>query len=735
MSRQLISMFAVSPPAAPIQRYGDLYSWGNGGTSKLGTLAAQSRSSPSQVGAFSDWQQLSTCTSAALGIRSDGTLWAWGTNSNGSLGVGDITARSSPVQVGALTNWKATSGMWTSVMATKTDGTLWGWGYNANGQLCTGDTTNRSSPVQIGADTAWSQVSSGYDHCHGIKMDGTLWAWGQANSGQLGNNATSPASYSSPIQIGGLTNWFQVSSGFRNTAAIKCDGTLWVWGSNSNGELGKGNLTAYSSPVQVGALTNWVYALMTDGACYALKSDGTLWSWGLNNYGQLGHGNTTNRSSPVQVGALTSWRVISAASGSVAFAAGGALGLRSDGTLWSWGAGTVGQNGNGTLNNYSSPIQVGAETDWTNACRGGIAISSHNDNAAVFGTRNANGAPPALPVPALAGYGLYVMGDNFNGNLSYARLGSITRPIFISNALRWRSIACLKNLTSWGVRSDSKAYSVGSSANGYRGNGAPTGYLPVAIGSDTTWYEISCGLGVKAGGLYAWGANNYGQLGLSDTTTRSSPVQVGALSTWKTCSSNGVTGAAIKTDGTLWTWGLNSNGQLGSGTTTNRSSPVQVGALTTWRSVVVSADDTNVSIMAIKTDGTLWGWGYNTDGRLGDGSTTNRSSPVQVGAATNWNKVTQGFAINTASELYQLGTTLTQIAGAWADIASSGEHQMAIKTDGTAWSWGLNDYGQLGLGDYTDRVTPTQVTGILKAKRAIAAQGVSVILRPVGADA
>ena len=126
-----------------------------------------------------------------------------------------------------------------------------------------------------------------------------------------------------------------------------------------------------------------------------------------------------------------------------------------------------------------------------------------------------------------------------------------------------------------------------------------------------------------------------GQLGLSRPTTfaggLSSPVQIGALTTWSKVVGQGYSCFAIKTDGTLWSWGLNTNGQLGQNDTVNRSSPVQVGALTTWLQTTGSNE-----CIAQKTDGTLWSWGLNTNGQLGQNDTVNRSSPVQVGAATNW---------------------------------------------------------------------------------------------------
>jgi len=146
-------------------------------------------------------------------------LWSWGGNASGELGLGDTTDRSSPNQIGALTDWLNVSlGRFHSV-ATKTDGTLWSWGKNQHGQLGTNNTTYRSSPVQVGALTSWLLVSAGGYSSYAVKTDGTLWSWGLNAQGQLGlGNQTN---YSSPKQIGALTTWLNVISGYNWVIAWK----------------------------------------------------------------------------------------------------------------------------------------------------------------------------------------------------------------------------------------------------------------------------------------------------------------------------------------------------------------------------------------------------------------------------------------------------------------------------------------------------------------------------------
>ena len=232
---------------------------------------------------------------------------------------------------------------------------------------------------------------------------------------------------------------------------------------------------------------------------------------------------------------------------------------------------------------------------------------------------------------------------------------------------------------------DKKLYMWGVGSTGALGDGTTANKSsPVQIGALVTWKAITCGflvgLAVKNDGtMWTWGYNNAGALGTGNLTSYSSPVQIGALTTWSvnlTCGQ--AASLAIKTDGTLWGWGYNAQGQLGQGNTTNYSSPVQVGALTTWSKVAMG--NQGYHTLAIKTDGTLWSWGMNYQGALGLGNTTYYSSPVQVGALTTWSTVTAGYA-----------TTC------------------AIKTDGTMWSWGHNSVGQLGQNNTTAYSSPVQV--------------------------
>jgi len=732
MSGAILALLGATPAAEPPLEDGALYSWGfsNTGERKLGDNVQTPRSSPVQVGVVATWLQIAVGEYTVLATRSDGTLWAWGNNTNGTAGKGTTgTVYSLPSQVGALTNWDTISGQYRFVVAIKKDNSLWTWGNSDAGQGGRGSTVQTSSPNQVGALYDWMQASAGLTGCMAVRLDGTLWSWGANTLGVLMLGAT--GSVSSPTQVGRDTNWFSVSVGGEHSLAIRTDGTLWAAGRNDYGELGTGNLTSRSSPVQVGLLTDWVLAVAAYNFSLAIKADGTLWAWGRNGLGQLAQGNTTNRSSPVQIGTGTDWRWITANLGTEFTSSSAIHAIKADGTLWAWGSGLSGQGGTGNTTTYSSPVQVGAQTDWTMASRGGGLLSAAGGQTA-FGLRNADGGPPPLPDPASAGYDLFVAGNNNNFALAYPAAYNITAPLYIAAGQRWRSVISLKDNNSYGIRGDGKAYACGIANGGYRGatitSIAANPNLLVTTGATGASMVVPGAL-ISGGRLWCWGSNAFGQVGDSTTTPRSSPVQIGALTTWASVSSNGISTYAIKDDGTLWSWGGNGNGQLGNGNTTPRSSPVQVGALTNWLQVFIGSDTTDNTVMAVKTDGTLWGWGSNVNGRIGDGTTTSRSSPVQAGAATTWREATLGYAIRTTGAVYQLATTHVLLSGTWVDVSSSGQHHALVNAAGEFYTWGLNDRGQLGLGDLTDRASPTLVSSIPRLGKAIScSEGTTVFM-------
>jgi alpha-tubulin suppressor-like RCC1 family protein len=347
-------------------RFAGLWTWGQNNDGQLGdntgSPSSGEKSSPVQtVSAGTNWKQVAAGRSHTAAIKTDGTLWTWGENTLGGLGDNTVTVRSSPVQtVSAGTNWKQVNGGQIHTVAIKTDGTLWTWGFNTQGQLGDNSRTHRSSPVQtVAGGTNWKQVACGATHTTAIKTDGTLWTWGNNGGGQLGDNSITHRS--SPIQtVAAGTNWKLLACGGYYTAAIKTDGTLWIWGRNGDGQLGDNSINPKSSPIQtVAGGTNWKLVNGGETHTAAIKTDGTLWLWGENTNGELGDNSRTHRSSPVQtVAGGTNWKLVDG--GHYHTAA-----IKTDGTLWTWGRNNYRQLGELTFNNRSSPVQtVSGGTNW-----------------------------------------------------------------------------------------------------------------------------------------------------------------------------------------------------------------------------------------------------------------------------------------------------------------------------------------------------------------------------------
>ena len=226
--------------------------------------------------------------------------------------------------------------------------------------------------------------------------------------------------------------------------------------------------------------------------------------------------------------------------------------------------------------------------------------------------------------------------------------------------------------------------------------------------------------------LYVWGSNAYGHLGLNNRTPYSSPIQIPGTQ-WSRSTHTYKTTIATKTDGTLWAWGTNNFGQIGQNSLIQYSSPVQIPG-TQWNNISALDD----AFYSTKTDGTLWSWGINNLGGLGQNDNAHRSSPVQI-AGTQWNYLASSSygsvasATKTDNTLWIWGSNFygplgqnntteysspTQVPGTqWNTVTTNRYQTIATKTDGTLWSWGLNEGGQLGDNSRTYRSSPVQIPG------------------------
>jgi hypothetical protein len=328
--------------------------------------------------------------------------------------------------------------------------------------------------------------------------------------------------------------------------------------------------------------------------------------------------------------------------------------------LWSWGLNTEGPLGLNDIINRSSPVQVGTGTIWNPNAFAAALDSSH-----------------AIKTDGT----LWNWGNNVNGQLGINSTADRSSPTQVDASTNWSKIAA-HGYSVMAIKTDGTLWTWGKNDYGQLGlSDIINRSSPVQVGAGTTWLKIANGdylsLAIKTDGtLWVWGNGNVTGLN-TPAISRSSPTQIGSSTDWADIAAGGNQNLALKTNGTLWSWGNNYYGSLGLniGQQASRSSPTQVGADTNWSSISIG----NHVACAIKTNGTLWSWGYNGEGQLGQNDRVYRSSPVQIGAGTTWSKLNN----------YQAMT--------------------AIKTDGTLWSWGDNPNGNLGLNNAVSKSSPTQI--------------------------
>ncbi|MDR2560722.1 MAG: Ig-like domain-containing protein [Holophagales bacterium] len=584
-----------------------------------------------------------------------------------------VTVRSVSSSIG---EWASVSAGNTHSLGIKSDGTLWAWGANYHGNLGYGNTDTKKCMTRVGTASDWSKIWAGDSHSLGIKTDGSLWSWGCNDSGQLGLGDTKDKYV--PTRIGTDTDWVALSgngSGF----ALKSNGTLWAWGDNSYGKLGIGDNVNRLVPIQVGTDEDWAAVSSSSNCSYALKYDGSLWAWGRNESGQLGLGDSLDRNNPTRVGMDTDWAAISASTSSC-------RALKSNGTLWAWGNNANGYLGLGDNLKRDVPTQIGVADDWTTVATGVSSTLAFKTDGSLWGWGPLSGSSNQnVPIKigtdtdwAAASVSSHVLAIKTDGSLwvwglnNYLQLGDES---YVSNLT---PVPGIMPVMSVNLNLASATINLGDIKQL-----TATVYPSNATNKEVVWSTSDANVvTVNQEGLVT--AMGNGTAIVTATTMDGAfaaacnvvvKVSVEGNATVK-IAAGAWHSMVIKSDGSLWASGVNSNGQLGLGDRVNRNVITRVGMNTDWAAIAAFTHFT----VAIKSDGSLWAWGSNSSNQLGLGHSTDMDMPTRVGIDTDWASVTVGLF-----------------------------HAFAIKSNGTLWAWGLNNTGQLGLGDRTDRSVPTRV--------------------------
>jgi alpha-tubulin suppressor-like RCC1 family protein len=502
------------------------------------------------------------------------------------------------------------------------------------------ETVEVSGINPVAMPEAMRRIAGGYAYTLAIKTDGSLWAWGSNSSGQLGDGTKTNRLRPISVISGGVS---AVAAHYAHTLAVKTDGSLWAWGYNSDGQLGDGTKRDRVRPVSV---MNGVAAVAAgSGHTLAVKTNGSLWAWGSNSFGQLGDGTTTVRVRPVSVMS----QVAAVAVGDLH-----TLALKTDGSLWAWGHNLYGQLGDGTTTNRSSPVSV---------MTGVVAVAAGYGHTLAFKTDRS----------------LWAWGDNSSGQLGDGTTTHRASPVYVMNGVA--------------------AIAAGSAVAGHT----------IAVKTDGT--------------LWAWGANWNGQLGDGTTEDRRWRVPVVGFGGTRPAAPSNLAASARSSTQINLTWRDNSTNERGfrvlhntRGTTWVHIATVGPNVTSYLHSALTPGNTYTYRVLAFDAQGVVSDYS-NTASATTPGGSTRPIAPRGLSAtASSQSKITldwrdrstneQGFRIER-----RIGT------GAWTQIGQVGANVTTYVntglTAGTTYTYRVLAYNASGASGYSNEASATTRGGMV----------------------
>lgn len=740
----IVAIAAGDNHSVALKNDGTIYSWGNGGNGQLGDGGTSNRNSPYAV-----LNQLAIAIGAGanhtLIIKADGSMKSWGGNASGQLGDGTTSQATNPVSVSTVSSMASVAGGNAFTVARKSDSTAYGWGLNGNGQLGDGTTTTpRLTAVQItGLSTNAVSLAAGYRHGLAVKSDGTVASWGYNFYGALGDGTTTQRT--APVAVNDLTGIAEVEAGEYHSVAVASDGSVWVWGRNASGQVGDGTNIDRLSPVKVAeAGYSWkvgtptlsplpntynnsqtvTISCATAGATIRYTTDGSEPTT-----------SSTAYASPVAVAVTTTLKAKAFKSGlSDSNVAEGVYTLKVATPTFSPGGGTYttaqtvtlstassgatlryttdGSDPTGSSTAYASPLSIstgttlkvkGFKTNWTDSDTATATYTFNYGTLAAPTMSPATGTYTSSVDVTMSGPAGATIRYTTNGSTPSSGSTIYTGAVSVIATTTLKARAFHPDWTTSATTTETYTVKVATptfTPDGGAYGASQTITIATATSGATITYTLNgidptpSDTSIASGGTIVVGnftlkARAF-KSGCTDSDVKSAAYTTTGQLTGGAVAGGGTHSLVLKTDGTVWSFGANASGQLGDGTATGRSTPVQVAGLTGVTAIAAGSAHS----VALKSDGTVVAWGMNSYGQLGDGTTTQRNQPTPVPGLT--------------------GVTA---------IAAGGNHTLALKSDGSVVAWGYNLAGQIGdgtAGSGNNRTSPVAVSGLTSGVIAIA---------------
>jgi RHS repeat-associated protein len=741
---------------------GSVWSWGYNYYGQLGNGTTDNKNYPIRVNKLNNVIAVAAGAYHSLALMGDGSVWAWGRNNYGQLGIESTTDQHEPIQVEGVSNIIAIACGNHHSVALKANGTVWTWGYNHYGQLGDGNNTDRNIPSQISTIDDIQSIVCGAHHSLALNNEGNLWAWGANSNGQLGDGTKT--NRNTPVIVSDLNNIQTIACGDYHSMAVKSDGILYAWGDNGYYQLGNGTSTDEYKPIEIVKLKDVKAIAAGQYHSFAMQEDGTVHSWGYNNSYQLGDGSRYNRSLPVDV--ITTQNTpldLVSLTIQIPETAEESCGITQ---------GTVSFD-----HSLAKPLVIQLESSNSfeisvpSAITIGAGLSSANFDFLVVDDTRLDGTQI---ITLNATYDQYVASDTIivndndsatliveipsdlaegDGLITEGGLVSVASPVdsdvevslktndsselmipetitilsgqnsavFYINVIddqeldNSQTVSITATVTGWSSGTadvtihDNETHELGVilPAQSYEGytiiadsgsvvisgtleteltvnlisNNPDIIHVPssvsIAAGMTSVYFDIiiiddSIVENLQTASVSAYLTNWVSAIGIITIIDNEN------IPTIPLISAGSAHTLALKNNGSLWAWGYNGSGQLGDGTNDHQSSPLNINFT---NCINISAGSSHSLI--VRSDGTVWGWGYNAYGQTGTTSSSTQLFPV---ISKNINNAIQASA-------------------------GSG-FSLVLKADGTVWAWGVNNRGQLGDDEYVNRTFPLPVLNI-----------------------